>query len=507
MRLLRLGVIVVPALFIWNCGSSTSVDPVNDAGSGNPKDSAAADTGNLADTGNVGNDGSTLGDSSTVDAADTGPACVENAACATNAGAPCFTGRVACAGGVATCVDATPATDGTTCSGGLCALGSCLAPQTINADVDLSLAPVTAGRTCAESPAFAISALTATGGTLATTPTGDCLAPGDEVLLVNQQGSTGAITNVGNWELLRIKSVQTTAIEFTTAKTKSYGSAAGGDANIGTGATDQKVALVRVPRFGSLTIAASKTLTSAAWSGGSGGILALRAAKLTVDGTIRAGAGYRAGRWSRDDGNCADSVQTESGESIQGPPVASTAAQAGASGGLGAGTNSFNGNTPLSTGASHATVGEAGKNPNGRTMGAVGTTYGTADGTRLTMGSGASGNLTCEVGFAGPALVASAGALAGGIVLLLAEQLDVSTTGFVLASAIEGTRDVSASGGYVFVRGNVLNVGSDRVMALGGTGISVNGSFMGQTVKSGNGYVVLDGTTFTGTTKPVANQL
>ncbi len=311
---------------------------------------------------------------------------------------------------------------------------------------------------------------------------------------------------MGNWKLLRIKSVQTTAIELTTAKTKSYGSAAGGDANIGTGATDQKVALVRVLRFGNLTIAATRTLTSAAWSGASGGILALRAAKLTVDGAIRAGAGYRAGRWSRDDSSCSESVQTESGDSIQGPPVASTAAQVGASGGIGAGSNAFNGNTPLSTGASHATVGEAGKNPNGRTLDAVGTAYGAADGTRLTMGSGASG-LTCEVGFAGPALAANAGAFSGGIVLLITEQLDVGTNGFVLASAIEGSRDVSASGGYVFVRGNVLNVGSDRVMALGGTGISVNGSFMGQTVKSGNGYVVLDGTTFTGTTKPVANQL
>ncbi|WP_198104205.1 hypothetical protein, partial [Clostridioides difficile] len=88
---------------------------------------------------------------------------------------------------------------------------------------------------------------------------------------------------------------------FTTAKTKSYGATAGSDTSIGTAAGQQKVALVRVPSFGALTIAGGVKVTTNAWAGALGGVLALRAATLTLDGTITtAGLGYRGGWWSAD---------------------------------------------------------------------------------------------------------------------------------------------------------------------------------------------------------------
>jgi hypothetical protein len=306
-----------------------------------------------------------------------------------------------------------------------------------------------------------------------------------------------------------VASISGATVTFVGAKTRNYGATTGGDTGIGTGATDQKVALIRVPQFGALTINEGKTLSVKAWDGALGGVVALRAAKLTVNGTVTAaGLGYRDGRWSRDDSSCSDNVLTEAGESFTGPAVAQTANNGGGAGGLSAVTGvSFNDNTPMNAGSSHATQGESGKTPSSRTMGAAGVTYGNNLATKLTMGSGASGNVTCENNFAGPALVDDEVQLAGGIVLLLANQIDIGASGTISASAVDAARDVSASGGYVFLKGTTLNLGTDLVTAKGGVAPSGSSTTTGQTVKSGDGYIVLDGKTVTGTTVPVAHSL
>ena len=173
------------------------------------------------------------------------------------------------------------------------------------------------GRTCAEAPEFSVTALAATSATLGSAPADDCLAPGDEVLLINLQGAGDKTDNVGNWELLTIKSLANAKVTFTAPKQRTYGDPADTDAAIGTGAQAQKVALVRVPHFGALTIADGQTLTAAAWDGALGGVVALRAVSLDVAGTISAaGLGYRSGRWSTDNSDCDDNVTTEAGESI-----------------------------------------------------------------------------------------------------------------------------------------------------------------------------------------------
>ena len=54
-------------------------------------------------------------------------------------------------------------------------------------------------------------------------------------MLYCAQGYSSADTdNWGNYEFLTVDSVSTTDITFTTSKSKFYGSAANGDANIGT---------------------------------------------------------------------------------------------------------------------------------------------------------------------------------------------------------------------------------------------------------------------------------
>lgn len=535
MRLYR-AAFVSSLLCLWNCSGCGSEIAAGDGdaaspGDGGGTDAAKTDATPPTDAGGGLDADATVSDAGPADvvttdvvdaAIDAGPACVSDAPCNTNPGAPCHVGVVACSadGGVA-CVDGPPATDGIACTTSLdggagdagsavCANGTCLPPIVLDADLDLSNGTVTPGRACtAESPAFSVTGVTATTATLATAPTGDCLVSGDEVLLIHLQGTPSANGNIGHYDLLKVASVSGTTVSFTTAKTQSYGAGgdAGADNGIGTGASDQKVALLRVPQLGELFVPAGVTVKAAPWDGLTGGIVAIRAHKLVVDGTVTAsGLGYRSGSWSRDDDNCSDSVQTESGESFTGPAVAQTANNGGGAGGLGPASGiSFNGNTPMCAGAGHATVGEDGKNPNGHTLGTAGAAYGTNDGTSLTMGSGNAGNVTCETGFSGPTLISPFSTTAGGVVLLLADDLQVGAAGVISARALDEGRDTAASGGMVFIKGASVSLGTSRVTALGATATSPNGPFAGQTVKASDGYVVVVSGNVTGTTTPTAH--
>lgn len=434
--------------------------------------------------------------------------CTPGGACSDNPNAGCSTGTISCDTGSPKCVDATAARDGTVCKVGLCAHGRCLGPTTVSADHDLSAKTLTQGRTCADSPSYSVTAFGPSKATLATAPTGDCLVAGDEVLLIDLQGAVGATVNVGNWELLDVKAVAGTEVTFTTAKKKSYGATAASDASIGVGAGQQKVALIRVPAFGALSIAGGAKVTSNAWAGALGGVVPIRAASLAIDGTITAaGLGYRDGRWSRDSEACYSSVQTEAGESIDGPPFAGTANHFGGPGGVGPGNGGFNTNSPISSGAGHSGPGEVGVNSGVRTIGVPGVAYGAKDASLLTMGSGGGGNLTCATSFPGPQLVDNGEHLAGGIILLLVDKLDVTGSASITASAASAYRDASGSGGYVFIRGTTLNLGTNRVTAAGGVGTPVNGPVFGTKIASSDGYVVVQATTVSGTTLPAANKL
>ncbi len=474
------------------------------AGAGGAGASAGGASGS-GGGGAAGSAGASLDAASDVqmDASADATACTPDEPCSTNAGAPCWLGRTVC-GDAALCADDAPAADGTTCGSGLCAGGACLGATTISADTNLTTTPVTPGRSCAEAPQYAVASLTASGATLASVPF-DCLAAGDEVLLVNLQGAPNATTSVGNWELLIVDEVDGSSVTFRTPKRRTYGDPDGTDLAIGPGIAQQKVALVRVPRFGALTIASGTTLTASAWDGFTGGVVALRAASLDVQGTISAAElGYRPGAWSTDSG-CVDNVETEAGESITGLGAAGTLRNGGAPGGLGAASGiSFNSNTPINPSAGHARAGEPGQNPNGRTLGEPGEAYGTNDGSKLTMGSGPSGNLTC--GSSGSAMLMPGFDPAAGIVLLLAGDVTLGASGSITATAPDDVRDVAASGGTVFIRGATLTLGDALVTARGGTATSQNGVGPTGTNQASPGYVMLSATgTISGTTDPIAN--
>src|SRR5450432_3065336 len=386
---------------------------------------------------------------------------------------------------------------------------ACIPPLALSGDLDLSVDAVSPGRSCAESPSFALASLASATAELVNAPDSDCLSAGDEVLLINLQGTPQATSNVGNWELLSVASVSGATVTFTSAKARHYGDPANSDSNLGAGAAQQKVALIRVPHFGELTVPEGVTLMTAAWDGTAGGVVALRAASLHVEGTITAGdLGYRAGHWSKDDASCTDSVVTEAGESITGLGSATTLHNAGAPGGLGALTGvSFISESPLNPSAGHALPGEPGLNGNGRTLGEPGAAYGSGDGLLLTMGSGASGNVTCANGVVGPALSSSSnGGPAGGIVLLLTDELHVGSTGKISATPPDEQRDISGSGGTVFIRGSSLTLGTAQVTAQGAVAHGISGSTLGLSNQSSPGYVILDtGGTVAGTSEPAAS--
>lgn len=429
--------------------------------------------------------------------------CVEGAACVPE-GDRCSAGRWRC-GGEPTCEPVGVAADGTYCDiGSSCTVGRCTPDLTIDRAVDLSSDALMSGRTCAEAPAYSVVSIAGSTIELADSP-GDCLAPDDEVLLINLQGSATSTENVGAWELLRVGAIEGAEVTVQGAPAAHYGASAGMNDDIGIGDGQQRVALVRVPAFGRVTIGPRGVVTAARWNGRRGSVLALRAASLEVQGRIDASAlGYRTGPSSVDDFSCSDNLLTGAGESIAGDPGPSLLASFGGPGGIGVAHTSFASNNAVPASAGHAGPGEAGLNGGSRELGPPGATYGVGDGTRLTMGSGGAGGLLCEGGVTGiPALRAS-GTQAGGIVLLLADTLSVTGDGAITASArgdaLREGAGSGASGGYVLIVGRALDVGDDRVTARGGTH-----TIRSFTNHGSDGYIVLDASEpITGTTDPPA---
>ncbi|RMH36581.1 MAG: hypothetical protein D6689_22315 [Deltaproteobacteria bacterium] len=417
-------------------------------------------------------------------------ACAAGTPCATNPSAPCRAGVTQCDTGAPVCADGDPVADGTACPAGTCVAGTCT--LVVDAAVNLTADALVPGRSCAEAPQYAVDQLTPEGAILATEVVDDCIVPGDEVLLINLQGAPDATVNVGNWELLEVANVDRHQIAFASARTRSYGSAAGSDADVGPEPGQQRVAVIRVPRYAHLVVTETGAITAAAWDGATGGVVAFRADAVTVDGAITAtDLGYRSGRWSRSDEQCDDSVQTEAGESITGPAVAQVEANGGGPGGISALTNSsFHNDTPLSATAGHATAGQPGTNGRLRTLGPPGAAYGVGDGSRLTMGSGSGGNLTCDTTVTTPILVEAAPPAAG-IVALFGGDITVGATGSITASARDASRDTAASGGYVYLVGDDIALGDGRVTAKGAVAHGGALATAGMDIPASDGYVAI----------------
>ncbi len=398
----------------------------------------------------------------------------------------CHVGSSSCSTGTLVCTDTqVDAAEGTVCTGGVCTRGACHESLTVSADVNLSQAPLSTGRTCAEAVSWSVTALSGLTATLDSAPAAGCLLAEDTVLLINLQGATGAVSNVGKYELLKVASVTANTVTFTAAKLRNYGSGASNDDDIGVTAGQQRVVLQRVPVFGVLTVDAAATVTVEAWNGLKGGVLAIQAAQVTLNGAFSVdGKGYRSGDDSVDDVDCLDNIETPAGESISGLGVVSTSANDGASGGIGAVSMSsfLLGSNFVQASAGHAVAGQPGQADVGRTPGTAGSAYGASDGTLLTLGSGVGGGFSCDVGMHAPMLAPNPQKGAG-IVAVWAAALTVNGS---ISAKVSGNSNVS--GGTVFLRGGTIALGANKVNAKGGT---ANDTAMMFTNSGGDGRVVV----------------
>jgi hypothetical protein len=297
-------------------------------------------------------------------------------------------------------------------------------------DLNLSITN-TQGRSCADGGdmvAYSVTGLTSTTATLSSTPSSGCLAAGDEVLLINLQGTstgTASIFNTGNWELHIVQSIAGGTVTFTVAKQRFYGDGVADDTNLGTGVTNQRVMLQRVPKYAGLSVAPGRTLTAAAWNGVKGGVFALRLDTTgDVEGAITmAGNGYRGGVTTP------AGQPGQAGESLRGvgavPLFANVGGGAGGTGspgcaGGGGGYSSKGGGASVTCGG----------------VGGVG--YGDAALDKLFLGSGGGAGGSAASLASSPA--GAVGGNGGGIVLILAAD---KVTGSLTVAGTDGYGDAA----------------------------------------------------------------
>ncbi len=173
--------------------------------------------------------------------------------------------------------------------------------------------------------------------TLTTTPTG--LVPGDEVLIINLQGTSSNYDNVGKYETRIISEINSNTLILSQSLTNSYDG------------TTQKIMVQRMPNYDSVSIASGAILTANAWDGTKGGVLAFTSSgQVNVLGTINmAGKGYSGGL-----GNGAgrsDGTKGQQGASILGIGSYSTLNNGNGGGGAGCDGNAGAGGGYINNGS------------------------------------------------------------------------------------------------------------------------------------------------------------
>lgn len=337
-------------------------------------------------------------------------------------------------------------------------------------DGDLTVATVRSA-TDVGARSFAVIAIGGASVTLPADATG--LAVGDEVMLINLQGSPTACTTVGAYEFLTVSALAGAEVTFSDNVQGIYG-VGGSNADL----TGQKPAIVRVPHFASLRLTEDGVINADAWNGAVGGLFVARVSqelRIESGGSIAANAvGFRGGAGHTN----SDEAHGWPGESYCGPATtigfasnfgaggggkASTSGDACGQGG-GGGAFSVAGTWqpfPSScVGAGHSDAAENGGLP-----------YGVAELWQLYLGSGGGGGATDD-----NSDDSGAGGAAGGLILLFARSAVVHGT--ISAAGAPGAHagdDHDAgnggggSGGSIHLHVGDLQ-GTGSVVAPGGAG-------------------------------------
>lgn len=367
------------------------------------------------------------------------------------------------------------------------------------------------GRGTADAVNFSSTVNTTSGSNqiiLSSTPTG--LTAGDQVLIINLQGTSGNYSNVGQYETKIISNINSNTLTFTQSLANSYDG------------TTQKIMVQRLPNYSTVTISTGAILTANSWDGTKGGVLAFYSnGSATVNGLITmTGKGYAGGvggangcsnyPWPTTAGDRGESYNGNNSvancnrrASVLGNFVAVTPS-AGAGGGGGGSTSANPRNGGGGGGGSYGTQGGAGTNScSGENGAQPGVIYGSTTLSQIYLGSGGGG------GGRGVNATGGNGGTGGGIVFVnLGTSATISGSGTVVADG--GAAGAAASsddggggggggaGGSILITGGTYNILS--LSSVGGAKTNGTGGANGVCSPAGNGGVGGSGIIYIGST-------
>lgn len=332
---------------------------------------------------------------------------------------------------------------------------------------------IATGRTKADAISWSVLTLTSTTAVVNASIASDELAVGDEVLLINLQGTSSNYANLGKWETFRVAAINDTTVTFARPKKNLYGDN-NTDLNLGTARTNQRVILQRVPNYNNVDLNNGGSIYSASWDGTKGGVVFFRVAGTfnLYGGSIvtSKGTGYKGGT-----APTTNNTIGQQGESIAGLGGTSTSANFGGGGG-GTGVDG----TKAGGGGGMATAGSNGNGSGGNSY----TTYSLNDFTnRLLFGSGGGSGGKYD-------WTAGNGANGGGVVAIYAQSITYLGTITAAGDAAVGNppnygAGGGGAGGTLYLRFDTVSfAGSPALSAGAGSGAAGNNG-----VPSGAGSV------------------
>lgn len=330
---------------------------------------------------------------------------------------------------------------------------------------------------------------TATSTSASVTAVGN-FAAGDIVLIHQSRG-----TLAGTWELNKISSVGG-GTNWTLAYAATFTSS-----NVGA----NQCQVYRLLQYSSININSGHTLTSVAYNGARGGIIALLCnGTTTITGNISvagvtgalgvaaggAGIGFRGGAST-------NVTQSQYGEGTSGANATSSTSAANGSGGGGSWGNSESAaHDGAGGGGGNAVAGGAGIGNGAAYNGLGGGTAGNAALTSMVFGGGGGGGSNRTT----PSYVKSSGGGGAGIVLLISKTITVTGT-INLNGGVGPTSDGGGgggAGGSCLLKGQTITLGSNLITATGGS------AFSGGTGGAGRIHVDYK-TSISGSTSPTLN--
>lgn len=310
---------------------------------------------------------------------------------------------------------------------------------------------------------------------------------GQEVLIVQVKGA-----GAGNYEFAYLSAVVGNTLYLQSALMRSY-----------TVDSLSRVQVIHVPHYRNVTVQSGGTLTADYWDGNRGGIVAFRASgTVSIAGSLsmNGGNGQNAlsdqggggiGGGFRGGNNSTDGSGAWAGEGHQGTYGVETTARQGNGGG---GAEGSSGGLNDGAGGGNGTAGADSSRAQG------GAAVGDPALTTIFMGGGGGGGRNDTGAGAG------GGGAGGGIILVFARNLEV--TGSIGANggnggdgnfAQNGRDGGGGAGGSIFIRGDTVIIGSNRVTALGGIGPDAAGD-------GGVGRIRIEyGTLLSGSSNPAAS--